>query len=119
MFRFIALFVLIIAQLLYLVALFPWYTVAQLSLRAFDPASVADQIEPWLFLGVILLSPLFPLVCSIAGWVSFRRHKYGWAIGWTLIPLLLGLALATAILYLMGDALQIFSRFAPLLSLVV
>jgi hypothetical protein len=117
MLRFFSLFILIIVQLLYLLALFPWYTVAQLSLRAFDPVNVGDEIEPWLFLGAILLSPLLPLVCSIAGWVNFRRRKYGWAIGWTLIPLLLVLALAGVILYFMADEFQIFERFALLFSL--
>ena len=114
MLRFIALFILILVQLLYLLALFPWYTVAQLSLRAFDPANVADEIEPWLFLGAILLSPLFPLICSIIGWVNFRRQKYGWAIGWTLIPMLLVLALSGLILYFMADEFQLFERFTLL-----
>ncbi|MDQ3247957.1 MAG: hypothetical protein M3Q45_02000 [Chloroflexota bacterium] len=103
---------LLLTQLLYLLALVPWYVVAQLSYKAYDPVVMAEEIEPRLFLAAVFLLPLFPLICSLGGWISFRRRRYGWAIGWTAFPLLLAAALIVFLFYYTGGGLWQFSNVA-------
>ena len=87
----ISLFVLIIVQLIYGLALIPWYVVAQLTYSSFDPVVAAVETgRQWFLYGVLSL-PLAPLLCSILGWISFGRRKYLGAIIWTSLPLLVAL----------------------------
>ena len=86
-----SLIVLIIVQLAYLLALIPWYVVAQLTYSSFDPVVAAVETNRQWFLYGVLSIPLVPLLCSILGWISFWRRKYLGAIIWTILPLLVAM----------------------------
>jgi hypothetical protein len=94
-----SLIVLIFTQLLYLAALVPWYVVAQLTYSSYDPVAAAEDKLRQLFFYTIVLCPLAPLLCSLVSWVSFGRRKYGWAILWTIVPLLLASPVAIYLYY--------------------
>jgi hypothetical protein len=94
-----SLIVLILTQLLYLAALVPWYVLAQLTYSSYDPVAAAQDTYRQLFFYTVLLCPLIPLLCSLFSWVSFAWRKYGWALWWTLVPLLLASPVAAYLYY--------------------
>ncbi|MCX6043680.1 MAG: hypothetical protein NT075_01100 [Chloroflexi bacterium] len=95
-----SLFLLILTHLLYLAALVPWYVLAQLTYSSYDPVAAAEDQMRQLFFYTIMLAPLAPLLAILLSWISFGRRKYGWAILWTLLPLLLASPAALYLYYM-------------------
>jgi hypothetical protein len=83
---------LIISQLLALTSLLFWLVVAGLSVMAFDSGSTP---EAWTFVIIVWSYPLWPIIFTIAAWVTYARKRdrlAGVLTTFTFLPVLILLA---------------------------
>jgi len=83
--RKIALWVLIIANVLFLATLVPAGIMIMFSPMAFD---AGPKPSTWLFVGTLLAYPVIVLLTIIASWLSFTRRTYRLAMWLNLLPVI-------------------------------
>ena len=97
----------IVSQILMLLSLVIWLTVAGLSVMAFDSGVSA---EAWTFVIVVWSYPILPIALVIASWIAYRRRRN------TIAAFLSGLSFAPPILLFLCLAVSSFSWYAMYLN---
>lgn len=75
-------------QTVYILFIAVWLFIAGMSVMSFNDASVFTHATTWLFIAYIFAYPLGLLAALIAGWLLYKRQKYGAALLWNAFPLL-------------------------------
>ena len=68
---------LIAGQVLAVITLIIWAVVAVVTVIA---AATEGSVGAWIFVGLVLLYPLWPIGFSVAAWRSWGRGRWTWAV---------------------------------------
>jgi hypothetical protein len=82
-----SMWILMIAQTIYVAFTAVWIILAAMSVMMFDSPDAMSQVGSWFFIVYILSYPLGLLAGIIAGWILFIREKYKAALLWNVFPL--------------------------------
>ncbi|MDQ0901999.1 MULTISPECIES: hypothetical protein [unclassified Paenibacillus] len=78
---------LISMQVVYVLFIVVWLFVSAIAMMGVYE-NMFEELKTWLFLAYLLSYPSSVLAALIAGWVLYKRKKYGAALLWNVYPLL-------------------------------